>query len=436
MLVSTSLVFMTYYRKILQIALPTMVENGLQMLMTVADAYLVAQLGLVAVSAVSLAGNVIAVYQALFIALASAISAQVAKNLTKGKGFLLAKTRSALALTVWLSVVLGLLSVFGGNVLLASMGASDRVNRLGSLYLSWVGGGIILLGLMTSLGAVLRASGKPRQPMYVSLLVNLVNILLSALFIFVCHWGVLGAALGTVLARLLGLTLLYHQLGFRANIWSWRIDKELLGLALPSASERLAMRLGDLLVVSMVAALGTPILAGNAIGETLIQFNYLPAISITSATVILTAQASGHNDSLEISRISSHSYHLSLLSMGVIAISLLLANPILIPWFTKDLVAGQAANQLILMSFISLPMTAGTLIYTGLWQGLGQPKLPFYATTFGMLVIRIGLGYIMAFTLDLGFVGLLLAVSLDNLFRWLFLKIIYHSGRKSTDENK
>ena len=46
-------------RQILRIALPAIGENFLQMLMGMVDSYLVAQLGLVAVSGVSVAGNII-----------------------------------------------------------------------------------------------------------------------------------------------------------------------------------------------------------------------------------------------------------------------------------------------------------------------------------------------------------------------------------------
>ena len=53
-------------RQILRIALPAIGENFLQMLMGMVDSYLVAQLGLVAVSGVSVAGNIITIYQAIF----------------------------------------------------------------------------------------------------------------------------------------------------------------------------------------------------------------------------------------------------------------------------------------------------------------------------------------------------------------------------------
>ena len=50
---------MTETKKILNIALPAMAENLLQMLMGVVDSYLVAQVGIVAISGVSVANNII-----------------------------------------------------------------------------------------------------------------------------------------------------------------------------------------------------------------------------------------------------------------------------------------------------------------------------------------------------------------------------------------
>ena len=50
------------YKKIMNIALPAMAENFLQMLMGMVDSYLVASLGLIAISGVSVADNIITIY--------------------------------------------------------------------------------------------------------------------------------------------------------------------------------------------------------------------------------------------------------------------------------------------------------------------------------------------------------------------------------------
>ncbi|HHV3398354.1 TPA: MATE family efflux transporter, partial [Streptococcus agalactiae] len=65
---------MRYSKEIIQLAIPAMIENILQMLMGVVDNYLVAQLGVVAVSGVSVANNIITIYQAIFIALGASIA--------------------------------------------------------------------------------------------------------------------------------------------------------------------------------------------------------------------------------------------------------------------------------------------------------------------------------------------------------------------------
>ena len=71
-------------------------------------------------------------------------------------------------------------------------------------------------------------------------------------------------------------------------------------------------------------------------------------------------------------------------------------------------------------------MTIGTVIYTAVWQGLGQcSRLPFYATSIGMWCIRIGTGYLMGIVLGWGLPRYLGRNPLDNGFRWLFLRYRY-----------
>ena len=54
---------------------------SLQMLMGMVDSYLVAHLGLIAISGVSVAGNIITIYQAIFLALGAAVASVMSKSL-------------------------------------------------------------------------------------------------------------------------------------------------------------------------------------------------------------------------------------------------------------------------------------------------------------------------------------------------------------------
>ena len=414
-------------RQILRIALPAIGENFLQMLMGMVDSYLVAQLGLVAVSGVSVAGNIITIYQAIFIALGAAVVSLLSKSMgQKDQKAIARQATESIKVTVLLSLVLGTLSLCFGKELIALLGVETAVAAAGGLYLALVGGSILLLGLMTTFGALVRVAHNPRVPMYVSLLTNVLNALLSSILIFVFGLGIAGAALGTVLSRLLGTYLLWRQVQLPFAPFRWGLDRDLLSLALPAAGERLMMRAGDIVIIAMVAVFGTRAVAGNAIGEVLTQFNYMPAFGIATATVMLVAKSLGQNDWQGIKQITSRSFWLSFLSMFPLALTIFLFGSPLTALYTKDSGAIAASLSVILFSLLGTPLTAGTVIYTAVWQGLGNARLPFYATTIGMWVIRIGSGYLMGVILGWGLPGIWAGTLLDNGFRWFFLKTLYH----------
>ncbi len=120
-------------RQILRIALPAIGENFLQMLMGMVDSYLVAQLGLVAVSGVSVAGNIITIYQAIFIALGAAVVSLLSKSMgQKDRQAIARQATESIKVTVLLSCILGALSLCFGKELIALLGVKRRLQQLGA----------------------------------------------------------------------------------------------------------------------------------------------------------------------------------------------------------------------------------------------------------------------------------------------------------------
>ena len=413
-------------KDILHIALPAMGENFLQMLMGMVDSYLVAHLGLIAISGVSVANNIITIYQAIFIALGAAISSVISKGMGhKDQSKLAYHVTEALKITVLISVFLGALSIFAGREMIGLLGTDRDVAEAGGLYLSLVGGSIVLLGLMTSLGTLIRATHNPRLPLYVSFLSNALNILFSSTAIFIFDMGIAGVAWGTILSRLVGLLILWSQLKSPMTAPTWKFDKDLLTIALPAAGERLMMRAGDVVIIALVVSFGTEVVAGNAIGEVLTQFNYIPAFGVAIATVMQVARALGEENWKRVDDLSKRSFWLSLFLMLPLTFVIYAFGTLFSNLYTSNPVAVEASVLVTLFSLLGIPMTTGTVIYTAVWQGLGNARLPFYATSFGMWCIRIGIGYVMGILFGWGLPGIWAGTLLDNGFRWIFLRYRY-----------
>lgn len=415
-------------KEILKFALPAIIENFLQMLVGVSDTMIVAHLSLSAVAAVSLANNLITVYQAIFIALGTIISSLFAKVLIEKKAKEKSKEliNSATKLTILIGLVFGLFSLFAAQPILYLLGARQQVLELSIIYLSLVGGLIVLLALMTTFGAFLRADGNTKTPMWASFFASVLNLLFSIVFIFVFHLGVLGTALGAVLARVIGTAFLYYKLKEKRpslQFYKEKLNRQLIKLSLPAAGERLSMRLGDLLIMMIIVRLGERVFAGNAIGESITQFNYMPVFGMTTVTVILVAQATAENNIENIKSYIKKTYWLATSMMFVIGLVLLLTANMLNQLFTTDRIAMGASMTVILFSFLATFFVTGATTYTAAFQGIGNTKLPFYATTLGMFGIRLILGAFLALVLKLGLEGVWLAVLLDNFFRFVFLKI-------------
>ena len=415
-------------KEILKFALPAIIENFLQMLVGVSDTMIVAHLSLSAVAAVSLANNLITVYQAIFIALGTIISSLFAKVLIEKKAKEKSKEliNSATKLTILIGLVFGLFSLFAAQPILYLLGARQQVLELSIIYLSLVGGLIVLLALMTTFGAFLRADGNTKTPMWASFFASVLNLLFSIVFIFVIHLGVLGTALGAVLARVIGTAFLYYKLKEKRpslQFYKEKLNRQLIKLSLPAAGERLSMRLGDLLIMMIIVRLGERVFAGNAIGESITQFNYMPVFGMATVTVILVAQATAENNIENIKSYIKKTYWLATSMMFVIGLVLLLTANMLNQLFTTDRIAMGASMTVILFSFLATFFVTGATTYTAAFQGIGNTKLPFYATTLGMFGIRLILGAFLALVLKLGLEGVWLAVLLDNFFRFVFLKI-------------
>ena len=149
------------------------------------------------------------------------------------------------------------------------------------------------------------------------------------------------------------------------------------------------MRAGDVVIIALVVSFGTEAVAGNAVGEVLTQFNYMPAFGVATATVMQVARAVGEDNWKRVDDLSKQTFWLSLLLMLPLTLSIYALGTPLTHLYTTDPVAVEASVLVALFSLLGTPMATGTVIYTAVWQGLGNARLPFYATSIASLIWKI-----------------------------------------------
>ncbi len=118
---------------------------------------------------------------------------------------------SSVALTaVYLIFAEPILTAFGGRV-------NDETFALSREYFFWIAVGIPFYMFGQAMNPIIRADGNPQFAMLSTLAGAVTNIVLDPIFIFACRWGMMGAAVATVIGQIVTAALAGWYL-FRARI--------------------------------------------------------------------------------------------------------------------------------------------------------------------------------------------------------------------------
>ncbi len=435
--------FNTKAKQILNLAIPATIENILQTLVGFVDTLMIARIGLMAVTAVGIANNIIAVYIAVYIALGVGASSLIARYLGSEKEEEAKKTAiQSTILAIITGLIFGIITILFGKQILGVMGADDNIMIQSSAFFYIVGGTSLLISLITIFGSILRATGDAKSPMVVNTAVNLLNIVVGYVLIFglgpIPALGVVGTAMGSVVARTVGCILLFKRiqktkLAFHIkDLFTVFHDKELINLSIPAALERLVMRLGQVVYYSLIISIGVKTYAAHSIAGNIESFTYMPGYGLTTAAAILVGNSIGAGNKREAYEYGVIAAKIGVVIMSLGGVVLFFGAPWFATWFTNDAEAiGKIVTALRIDAFAQIPL-AISLIFAGALQGLGDTKTPLYSTTVGMWGIRVLGVYILSVKLGMDIAGVWLAILIDLSVRAIFLSIKF---RRKTSED-
>ena len=296
-------------KQIWNLLIPLMIEQVLTSLMGTADTMMVSNAGSAAISAVSLVDsiNVLLIY--IFSAMATGGAILCAQHLGRDQRAQARETGRQLIFTVTVISTLVMLALvfFRAPILhliFGSVEADVMDNALTYLLITALS--YPFIALYNAGAALFRVDGNSRLPMVISTISNLVNIALTAAFIFGMNMGVAGAALATLISRILCAVaiLIYLRLPRQAIVVrdylhfrpDWSRILRIMAIGIPTGIENGMFQFGKLAIQSTVSTLGTTAIAAQAMAAILeaLASNAQIGIGLGLMTIVGQCMGAGH----------------------------------------------------------------------------------------------------------------------------------------------
>lgn len=257
-----------------------------------ANLYYISQLGQTELAAaIGFAATIMFFNTSASVGLMIAGSAVVARALGAGDKELARRRASSAIAAVIVSMLFIVALVFPFiDQLLGYIGAQGETLQVASGFLKIVVPSLPFLGIAMMLGGLLRASGDAKRSMFVTLSGGIASAVLDPIFIFAFDLGVTGAAIASVLARLVmivvglhGVLKVHNLLGSISLASVWEDWKVLFVIAVPAVLTNVATPIGNAYVTAAVAPFGDDAVAGWAIVGRIIPLSYTALFAISGS---------------------------------------------------------------------------------------------------------------------------------------------------------
>lgn len=414
---------------------PLFIEFFLHMLMGNADTLMLSLYSDNSVAAVGVSNQILSLVIVMFGFIATGTAILVAQNLG-AKNSLAAAEVSVISLVTNFAfgLILSILVFAMSNDLLKMMDLPHELMGEAHSYLSIVGGFSFVQAIIMTSGAIIRSYGFTKDAMYVTIGMNLLNIIGNYLFIFgpfgIPVLGVEGVAISTSVSRFVGLIailmLLIKRVPTKLNFFKvFQMPiihlKNLLAIGIPSAGEQLSYNGSQMVITYFIASLGTEALTTKVYAQNLMMFIYLFAIAISQGTQILIGHQIGAKKFQDAYYRCLKSLKLAILFSLICALVFSVFSKPLLSIFTSNeniLIAGRI---LIWLTVLLEPGRAFNLVIINSLRATGDVRFPVIVGILSMWGVSVTLSYILGIHLGWGLVGIWLAFTADEWLRGLLM---------------
>ncbi len=432
-----------FYKKLFALVIPIAAQNFMTAVVSASDALMLGLQGQTALSAVSLATQVQFVLNLFFVALTIGSTVLAAQYWGKKDA---ESVEHVLAITLRISFVTSflfflaaaicpeiLMRIFTNETILITPGAS---------YLRIVSGSYLCMGISQVYLCIMKNSGRTlRSTIYGSTAVVL-NLILNGLLIFglfgLPEMGIRGAALATLLARIVELVLVLLENRKKGVVRIRRkylkkpraiLQRDYCYYTAPVLANELAWGCGFTMFSVIMGHLGSDAVAANSIANIVKNIITCVCLGIGSGSGIIIGNELGYGN-LEQAKAYGKKLCAAAVASGILSGIVLLTCRPLIFLFASSL-TGQAQEYLRVMllvcSYYMIGKSVNCTVIAGIFCAGGDTRFGLCCDTITMWGIIIPVGLAAAFWFKLPVLWVYFCLNLDEIIK---LPAVYRHYKK------
>ena len=423
---------------IVGLSIPSMLAQISTVMMFFIDASMVGHLGAEASASIGLIESTTWLVGSLLSAAATGFSVQVA-HFIGANDFVKARQvfRHALICGLAFSVFLSLIGVgihshlpywLGGGADIAS--ASSGYFLIYSLVLPFV-------YLYHTSEMMLKSAGNMHTPSVMAVLVCICDVIFNYIFIYICKFAVVGAAMGTALAYIcISLPNLYlsacknRMLNLRQDHVRFHWVKEYVQrackISIPIAIQNILMSGAQIVSTMIVAPLGNIAIAAHSFAITAESLCYMPGYGIGDAATTLVGQTHGAGRIDLCKNFAYMTVGLGMLVMALMGVIMYVFAPEMIGVLSPVEAIRQLGTTCLRIEAFAEPFFAASIVTYCVCVGAGDTFKPAAINLGTMWLVRLTLAY--GLSKSYGLEGVWIAMATELTFRGVLFLIRLFRG--------
>ena len=395
-----------------KLMVPVILQQLITMGVNFLDNIMIGGFGESAIAAASFSNSFYSIFQFICMGLGSGAVVLSSQFWGKRDETALRDTASmAMQVTLLICALFTALSVMIPSQILSLYTNQDSVVSVGAPYLRLLGTTFLLAGLSSTATYLLRSTGRVNIPLIGSTVAFFANIFFNWVFIFgklgAPRLELIGAAVGTIIARLLEFAIVFgyfvfkdKNLGFRLRYF-FNIHNKLWGqyfrFAVPVIVSDTLLGVSLSITSAITGHVSEEMSAASSIVASVVQILTVLNIGMSGASAIVIGNSIGEKQ-MELAKRQGNTYIVISIIMGfiLIPILILLEGPYLSIYAISDL-TREIAHKMLLCNCIFMPIqTMAYVTSKGILRGGGDTRFLLLADSSMVWFVSIPLGALSA----------------------------------------